>query len=86
MFRAELRVGLVGPGDGAPYGTMGFARGGRTATDRGILVVVGAAREFYAKFVVVYGVSLVAIDAGGVSQRWGSLGLARRRPKRCRSS
>ena len=35
MFRAESGVGLVGPGDGAPYGIMVFAGGGRTAADLG---------------------------------------------------
>ena len=74
MFRAELGVGLVGPGDGAPFGAIGFAGGGVTATDRGILAIAGVAREFYAKFVAVYGVSMVAIGADGVDQRWGSLG------------
>ena len=35
-FRAESGVGLVGPGDGGSFGAMGFARGGRTVTDRGV--------------------------------------------------
>ena len=74
MFRAELGVGLVGPGDCAPCGAMGFAGGGVMAADRGILAVADVAREFYAKFVAVYGISMVAIDTGGVDQRWGSLG------------
>ena len=49
-FRAESRVGLGGPGDGAPCGTMGFARGGRTAADRGVEASSFAALECRSPF------------------------------------
>ena len=50
-FRAESGVGLVGPGDGGPFGAMGFAGGGRTATDRAFFLSVDAVRGVFRRSV-----------------------------------
>ena len=68
-FRAKLGVGLVGPGDGAHFGTMGFASGGRTATDRAFFLSVDATRGIFLRYVAVHGISPAIIGAGRFGKR-----------------
>ena len=47
-FRAESGVGLVGSGDGGPFGAMGFAGRGRTEADRAFFSLSTLPLAFFA--------------------------------------
>ena len=73
-FQAESGVGFVSPGDGAPYGAMVFAGGGRTAADLAFFLSADAARGIFLRSMAFHGISSAVVGARRFGQRWGSLG------------
>ena len=78
-FRAKLKVGLVGPGDNAPCGTMGFARGGRTAADLQFKDSGFKTRMPFLAFRRCRSWNSTAGDMEAMTRMWCHLGMAHRR-------